>query len=188
MRNDNIKISVPLANGFEEIEAFVPVDIWRRAGFEVTLMSINEELIVSGSHKISVIADSLFDEQKIVDSDMIFLPGGMPGAKNLDVHKDLKDRLIEHNKNNKLLGAICAAPLVLGHNNMLINRKATCFPGFETELYGAKYTGNQIEVDSNIITAKGAGVAAEFAFTVVSYYIGKENAHQLADKMQFKQI
>ena len=182
-----IRISVPLANGFEEIEALVPVDIWRRAGFEVTMISISNELIVTGSHQISVLADCLFDEQKFADSDMIFLPGGMPGAKNLDAHKSLQKCIVEHHHKHKLLGAICAAPLVLGHNNLLENRRATCFPGFEKELFGAKHTGNFIEIDDNIITAKGAGVAVEFAFAVVSRFNGEEYASQLAEKMQIKQ-
>jgi 4-methyl-5(b-hydroxyethyl)-thiazole monophosphate biosynthesis len=182
-----IKISVPLANGFEEIEALVPVDIWRRAGFEVTMMSISDELIVTGSHQISVLADSLFDEQKISNSDMIFLPGGMPGAKNLDTHKGLQKCILEHHSKHKLFGAICAAPLVLGHNKLLENRRATCFPGFESELYGAKHTANSVEVDDNIITAKGAGVAVEFAFAVVSRFNGEEFSRQLAEKMQIKQ-
>lgn len=181
-----IKISVPLANGFEEIEALVPVDIWRRAGFEVTMISISDELIVTGSHQISVLADCLFDENKLAGSDMIFLPGGMPGAKNLDTHKGLQKCILEHNNKHKILGAICAAPLVLGHNNLLKNRRATCFPGFETELYGAKHTGESVEVDDNIITAKGAGVATEFAFAVVSRFNGEEFARQLAQKMQIK--
>lgn len=181
-----IKISVPLANGFEEIEALVPVDIWRRAGFEVTMMSISDELIVTGSHQISVLADSLFDEQKISNSDMIFLPGGMPGAKNLSQHKELKKMIIFFHEKEKILAAICAAPLVLGQNKILINRRATCFPGFEDQLLGANITQNSIETDGHIITAKGAGVAFDFALAIVSRFKGEEAARELSAKMQVK--
>lgn len=179
-----IKIIVPLANGFEEIEVIVPVDVWRRAGFDVQTVSLTNELIVTGAHQISVLADSLFDETDASDADMIFLPGGMPGAKNLDAHVGLRNLIVSMSQNGKVLGAICAAPLVLGHNQLLKGKRATCFPGFEKELYGAIYTGSSVETDGNIVTGKGAGVAMQFAFTIVARFLGESFSKELESKMQ----
>jgi len=177
-------IFVHLANGFEEMEAIIPVDIWRRAGFKVFTVSVTGKKAVAGSHDIQIVADLLFDEAEYETADMLFLPGGMPGASNLDAHKCLHEKIHEANLQGKHLSAICAAPLVLGHLNLLKNRRATCFPGYEKELFGAIVTGNSFEIDGNIITAKGAGVAFEFAMRVVETYKGKDFAMQLAAKMQ----
>jgi 4-methyl-5(b-hydroxyethyl)-thiazole monophosphate biosynthesis len=177
-------IFVHLANGFEEMEALVPVDIWRRAGFRVYTVSVTGKTIVAGSHDIKVVADILFDEADYEMADMLFLPGGMPGASNLDDHKCLHEKIHEANLQKKYISAICAAPLVLGHLNLLKNRRATCFPGYEKDLFGATITGANVEFDGNIITAKGAGMAFEFAMRVVEMYKGKDFAMQLAAKMQ----
>jgi protein deglycase len=177
-------IFVHLAEGFEEMEALIPVDVWRRAGLEVFTISVTGKKTVTGSHHIPVIADLLFEEADYNLAEMLFLPGGMPGASNLDAHKGLREKLIEFNKAGKFLVAICAAPLVLGHNNILKNKRATCFPGYEKELYAAKVTGNSVEIDGNIITAKGAGVAFELAMRVTENIKGREYTMELAKKMQ----
>ena len=178
------KIIVPLANGFEEMEAIVPVDIWRRAGFEVITLSITNELIVTGTHQISVLADALFEETNFDNADMIFLPGGMPGAKNLNAHKGLRKKILEFSKADKILSAICAAPMVLGHNNLLDGKRATCFPGFEAELYNANVTNTSVETDGNIVTAKGAGVAMQFALAIVARFKGNTYANELSNQLQ----
>jgi protein deglycase len=177
-------ILVHLATGFEEMEALVPVDVWRRAGFTVYTVSVTGDKIVTGSHNISVVADLLFEEAEYNDTDLIFLPGGMPGASNLDAHKGLQKKILEFDQSGKYLAAICAAPLVLGHNNLLKGKKATCFPGYEKELFGATITGSSVEFDGNMITAKGAGVAFEFSLRVVVLFKGKDFGLQLAAKMQ----
>jgi protein deglycase len=178
------KILVHLATGFEEMEALVPVDVWRRAGFNVHTVSITGDKIVTGSHNIPVVADLLFEEAGYNDADMIFLPGGMPGSSNLDAHKGLQKKILEFDQKGKYLAAICAAPLVLGHNNLLKGKKATCFPGYEKELFGAIITGSNVEFDGNIITAKGAGVAFEFAMRVTEIFKGRDFTMQMAAKMQ----
>lgn len=178
------KILVHLADGFEEMEAVIPIDVWRRAGYDVETVAIGNEPSVCGAHHITLLADRLFEDTNYENADMIFLPGGIPGATNLDAHEGLQKEIINFNKANKTLGAICAAPLVLGHNNLLKNRKATCFPGFEKELYNAEYTGSAVQVDGNIITGKGAGVAFEFALEVVKHFSGNAAATELAKKMQ----
>ena len=178
------KILVHLANGFEEMEALVPVDVWRRAGFEVVTVSITRSLEVTGAHQIKVLADQLFEDINYRDADMIYLPGGMPGASNLDKHEGLREQLLSFSKEGKVLGAICAAPLVLGHNQLLKGKKATCFPGFEKELYGANVDGESVVSDGPIVTGKGAGVALEFALEIVARFQTKTFADELAKKMQ----
>ncbi|MCF8359134.1 MAG: DJ-1/PfpI family protein [Prolixibacteraceae bacterium] len=178
------KILVHLANGFEEMEAIIPIDVWRRAGYAVHTVSLEEGLAVNGAHNISIIADWLFCEAVYDDADMIFLPGGMPGAANLNAHKGLKEKINQFYMQGKYLSAICAAPLVLGHSGLLEGKKATCYPGFEKELFGAKVTGNPVEQDGKIVTGKGPGAAFELALKVVTVFSGEEKASELAAKMQ----
>jgi 4-methyl-5(b-hydroxyethyl)-thiazole monophosphate biosynthesis len=179
-------ILVALAPGFEEMEAVIPIDVWKRAAFDVTSISVNNSKNVEGAHNITVIADKLISEINFDQSDMIFLPGGMPGAQNLDNCQQLKKALIDFDKQKKTLGAICAAPMVLGHCNILNQKKATCFPGFENELYGAVYTGANVQTHQHIITAKGAGIAMQFALEVVAHFNGSDFANNLAKKMLVK--
>lgn len=181
---DMITIAVGLANGFEEMEALVPVDVWRRAGYEVLTISVTGDKQVTGSHGITVIADKLFQETDFSKADMIFLPGGMPGTKNLDMHEGLRNKIIEFAENEKYLAAICAAPIVLGHNNLLRGKRATCFPGYENDLLGANVTFNSVEIDEKVITARGAGVSFEFAMRIVELLSGRNFAMQLGAKMQ----
>ena len=167
-----------LANGFEEIEALMPLDLMRRAGLEVTTVGVGGKDI-TGSHGITVKAD-------ITDSDFadnapecVILPGGMPGTKNLDaspvVHKALDDAL----ENNSLICAICAAPMILGKRGILRGKKATCFPGFEEYLEGATVGGRAVR-DGQVITGIGMGAALEFGIEIVSALKGREEAEKLA--------
>ncbi len=177
------KIAVHLAEGFEEIEAVNIIDVLRRADLNVTVVSVTEKLDVKGSHGIKIIADQLFDEINYELIDMIILPGGMPGSARLNEHLGLREQILNFNENKKLLGAICAAPLVFGNLGILKNRNATCYPGFENQLHGAIVTHENIEVAENIITAKGAGVAIDFALKIVEIIKGKAIADKLAEKM-----
>jgi protein deglycase len=177
-------ILIFLANGFEETEAVTPIDVWRRAGYTVKTTSISDNFEVTGSHNITIKTDQLFSQADFDSADLIFLPGGMPGAKNLDAHQGLAEQLKKFNSEGKTLAAICAAPMVLGHNGILAGKRATCFPGFEKDLIGAHFTGKSIEKDGNVITGKGAGAALVFALEVVATFSGKDQAHQLAIKMQ----
>ena len=176
-------IAVHLAEGFEEIEAVSIIDVLRRAEMDVRVVSVTEKLEVTGSHGIKIIADHLFNSIDYELIDMIILPGGMPGASNLNNHLGLREQILNFYDNKKLLGAICAAPLVFGSLGILKNINATCYPGFESELHGAIVTGENIEVADNVITAKGAGVAIDFALKIVELLKGKELAIKLAQKM-----
>ncbi|NQU84396.1 MAG: DJ-1/PfpI family protein [Mariniphaga sp.] len=177
------QVCVQLATGFEEIEAISIIDVLRRAEIPVITVSITEKLEVTGSHQIPIIADQLFDEIDFNEVEMIILPGGMPGSANLNSHKELRQQILNFHKNKKLLGAICAAPMVFGELGILKGKKASCYPGFEKYLKGATITGNSISISENIITAKGAGVALQFAFKIVEMLKGKELSESLKDKM-----
>ncbi len=180
---NTIKIAVPLAEGFEEIEAVSIIDVLRRADFDVIVFSISTKKEVTGSHSIKIIADRLFNEVDFSKTDMIVLPGGLPGATNLNEHTGLKEVILDFNKRGKTLGAICAAPLVLGGLGILNNKNATCYPGFENQLEGATTTGEEVELSDKIVTGKGAGVAIKFALKIVETINGKQFADELAKKM-----
>jgi protein deglycase len=177
------KIFIHFADGFEEIEALAPVDILRRAGCDVTIVSVMGRKEVSSSRSVKIIADKLFEEMNYAEADMLVLPGGMPGSKNLDEHQGLKDKIVEANKSGKWIAAICAAPMVLGHLGLLKGRKATCYPGNEPDLSGATVTGASVEKDGNIITAKGAGVSVKFGLALAEVLVGKEKADEVKAKM-----
>ncbi|HOF98655.1 MAG TPA: DJ-1/PfpI family protein [Paludibacteraceae bacterium] len=174
-----MKAMVFLADGFEEIEAIAPIDIMRRAGIEVTTISVSREKEVRGAHGVLVEADRLFEEVSFSDADLLFLPGGMPGTKNLNAHDGLKQLLLKHANEGKKLAAICAAPSILGELGLLKGKEAVCFPGFEETLKGAIVSDKKVVQSGNIITGKAAGAAIEFALKLVENLKGKSAAEQV---------
>lgn len=180
------KVIVFLANGFEEIEAIAPVDILRRAECKVEIISISDSNEVTGAHGITIIADTTIDKARSLEADALFLPGGMPGATNLNEHSGVKEAIQKQAASGKYVASICAAPLVLGGLGILTNKKATCYPGFEHTLIGANYTAGKCEVADNIITANGPGAAAILGFTLVELLVGKNTADELKKGMMFE--
>ena len=173
-----------LADGFEETEALAPVDILRRAGIPVTTVGVGSEMI-RGSHDIYVKADMNIDDFEINDEiSGVILPGGMPGVKNLDACDKVKEVVSYCVLRDLYVCAICAAPSILGRMGVLMNKRATCFPGFEDELLSAKVSADKVVTDGRIITAKGAGCALEFGFEIVSQAVGEHKAEQVAASMQ----
>ena len=167
-------IYVYLAQGFEEIEALATVDFLRRCDLEVVTAGVGSQ-DVTGAHDITVLADTV--ESMLVKSDdveAVILPGGMPGTLNLEKSKMVQDMLDFASEKGIVIGAICAAPSVLGKKGLLQGKKATCFPGFEDQLIGAVVTGASVEVDGNIITAKGAGCSIDFAYAIAEKLLGSE--------------
>lgn len=173
-----------LAEGFEEIEAITPMDVLKRAGLELQVVSISpDDFLVRGAHGIMVVADLLFEQVNEANAEMLILPGGMPGAANLDAHEGLSKLIMNFAEAGKPLSAICAAPLVFGKRGLLKGKKATCYPGFEGYLEGADYTGALVQIDGNIITGKGPGAALEFAFAIVEKYCGAAKVEELKQGM-----
>ncbi len=156
-----------LADGFEEVEALCPLDILRRAGIEVTTVGVGKDMI-RGAHGIMVCADIPDVMYRDASPDMVILPGGMPGASNLDLCKTVDAALKAAARKNAYIAAICAAPFVLGKRGLLDGKRAVCYPGFEAELKGAEVDGENVVVrDGKIITAKGMGAAFEFGLELV---------------------
>ena len=179
-------VALLLADGFEEIEALTPVDILRRGGIEVVTYSINGDLCVCGTHNIMVDADDIIENINYEDVEAVILPGGMPGADNLENSKEVQELLAYASENNLLMCAICAAPKVLGKFGYLEGKEATCFPGFEDTLTGAMFTGERVTVDGNIITSKGMGTAMDFSLAILEYLIDKETADKMAVSTMYK--
>ena len=181
-------IYIFLATGFEETEMIVPLDMCRRAGLEVKTVSVNDEMSVTGSHGITIKADLRVtdSEYKPEKAEMIILPGGMPGTKNLEKSKEVLTALKTAFENGKYLSAICAAPSVLGKCGYLRGKKATCYPGFEDYLEGARATGEKCVVDGKVITAKGAGAALDFAYAIIGELCGKERAEKIKNEIMAK--
>ena len=176
-----------LADGFEEIEALAPIDVMRRAGLSVKMVSVTEDLVVQGAHGISVIADAAFNDFDYTDASLLFLPGGLPGATNLEAHEGLEKLLVKKsNEEGVVISAICAAPLVLGGLGLLEGKQATCYPGFEDTMRGATYTADKVTCDGNFFTACGPGAAWELGFTLVEHFCSMEKADELRKGMQFK--
>lgn len=172
-----------LANGFEEVEALAPLDILRRAGVEVTTVGVGGDMI-RGAHGITVQADmpdTLFADAA---PDMIVLPGGMPGSKNLDESRIVDMALKAAARRGAYLAAICAAPMVLGHRGLLADKRATCYPGFESDLTGATVATEKVVTDGKIITAAGMGVAVEFGLALVTALKGREVAEGIRAAIQ----
>ena len=177
-------IYVFFGNGFEEMEALTPVDVLRRCELEVKTVGIGGQ-VIRGSHGISVITDIDENELKLDDSvDMIVLPGGMPGTLSLEKSKTVQNAIDFCVKNNVLIAAICAAPSILGHKGLLNGVKATCFPGYESQLTGALLSSELVCFDKGIITGKGAGASLKFALKLAEVLTSKERADLLEDSLQ----
>lgn len=180
------KVYACIADGLEEVECLAVVDLLRRAGVEVCLASMNGKELVTGSHKITIKADELWSGDRCGEFDMIFLPGGMPGTLNLGANEELCGKLKEFRKDSsKRLAAICAAPSVLGVNGCLEGLNATCYPGFEDKLTGAKHTSAGVVTDGNVTTARGLGFAVDLGLELVKLFKGEEEMLKLKDAIQY---
>ena len=173
------KACVFLADGFEEIEGLTVVDVLRRGGVEVTTVSIKEELSVTGRSGISVLADGSFEEMDFSETDLLVLPGGMPGTTNLRDYEPLTTLLKKFHEEKRLLGAICAAPMVFGGLGFLKGRKATIYPGMEEKLVGAVPVTDRVVVDGHITTSRGMGTAIAFSLSLLGQLEGEEKAKEI---------
>ncbi len=187
-------IYVLLANGFEELEALAPVDLLRRAGCELQTVAIRSDddagshsKTVCGAHAVLVEADITEDEVTTDGLEAVILPGGMPGTRNLEHSQTVQKLLSYAAENDLLIGAICAAPSILGHNKLLYGKRAVCYPGFEEALDGAlPVKEDGVVIDGTIVTAKGAGVATEFALALIKVLVSDELSLTIRKGIQCK--
>lgn len=180
------KLGIFMADGCEEIEGLTVVDLVRRAGIEIEMISVSGEKNVTGSHKIAFQTDVSKADADFASYDGIVLPGGMPGTTHL-MEDDTVNRVIkEFATSGKLVAAICAAPSVLGNAGLLEGKKATCYPGVESKLTGADFVTDPVAKDGNIITSRGLGTAIEFAAEIVAYLIDADVAKSLKESIVYK--
>jgi len=177
------KVLVPVADGFEEVEAFSIVDVFRRAGVTVDVASVGE-LQVTSSHDVRIIADKLIEDCVGESYDLIALPGGIPGAENLTNSKVLIDILKKQNREEKLYGAVCASPaVVLEPHGLLEGKKATCHPLFVDKLSNDDHAGLTVVHDQNCVTSRGAATSIEFALEMLGILLGEEKKQEVARGM-----
>jgi len=183
------KVYVFMANGFEDVEALIPIDVLRRGGVDVITVSTTEDIIVESAHGVGIRTDMMFTACDFSDADLLMLPGGMPGASNLFEHEGVCQALKLQAAAGKKIAAICASPaVVLAQLGLLDGKKATCYPGFERMLETADYTGALVTVDGNITTGAGPAAAFPYAYTILADLTDQATADQIAEGMRFKHL
>lgn len=179
------RVVVFLADGCEEIEALTVIDVLRRGSVDVVGVSINDVLGINGAHNIDFKADTVFSDINFDEVDMVVLPGGYEGRNNLLAHSGVCEVCKEFAKKGKYVAAICAAPSVLGENGILEGIKATCYPGFESQLRGANFIDQNLVIDGNIITSKGPATAMLFSIALLEVLTNTQLATQIAQGLLF---
>lgn len=174
------KIAIFLADGFEEIEGLTVVDICRRCGLTIDMVSITEEKQVMGSHKIPVTADMTLSQVDFGEYDCLVLPGGGQGTKNLEACEPLMQQVDDFYAAGKYIAAICAAPSIFGHRGILQGKRACSYPCFEDHLEGAAVTAGPVEVDGNVITSRGMGTSIPFGLAIAGVFCGQNKADACA--------
>lgn len=185
-----MKVIVFLADGFEEVEALTVVDYLRRLDKNlVETVAIGGRREVVGAHEIRVLADKLIDEIDSLEDYMgLVIPGGLPGATNLRDSERVIEIVKEMNEEGKMLGAICAGPIVLARAGVIEGKKITSFPGFEADLSHGEYLEENVVVDGNIISSRGPALAVEFALEIINYLLGGESVVELREDILYEYL
>jgi len=179
------RTAIFFATGYEEIEALTVVDILRRAGEEITMVSVTDERSVTSSHGVEVTMDKVLSEVNFDETDVIVLPGGMPGTKNLEACAALMEQVDAFVQAGKTVAGVCAAPSILGHRGHLNGKKACSFPDMESQLEGAEVLREPAVIDGNIITGRGMGAAIPFGLAILEKLQGKEAAEAMGRKIVY---
>ena len=175
-----------LADGFEETEAIAVIDLIKRGGIDIEMVSVMGRKEVVGAHNIKIEADSLVEDIDIDNADMLFLPGGMPGTTNLKEDENVRKAVQEAYDDGRYVAAICAAPTILADMGLLKGKRATCYPDMESEIEDAYLTGAPVATDENIITSQGVGTAIDFALKLIEVLISEEKAVEIADSIVYQ--
>lgn len=175
------KIIMFMADGCEEVEALMTVDLIRRAGLEISMVSVSGNQMINGSHGIVMKADEMFESADYSDCEMLILPGGLVGTNNLKAHKGVNEKLAEFNQAGKMVAAICAAPTALAAAGVMKGKKATCYPGMSDGLTenGCAYEDVPVVVSENSITGRSLGAAVDFASAIITHFSGEEAAEKV---------
>ncbi|MGN0407376.1 MAG: DJ-1 family glyoxalase III [Bacteroides sp.] len=178
------KVNVFLQDRFETVEALAVIDVLRRAGIEVETVSLMDDLAVKSAQGITVMADKMYEDCDFSETDLYFLPGG-PGTKGYESRPDFLELIKEAYSDGKWISAICAAPSILGHLGILQGKKATCFPGYEKDLYGAEFVDEKVVVDGNVITSRGMGTSIDLGLELVSILVSPDKAREIGKGVQY---
>jgi protein deglycase len=177
------RVLVPLAEGFEELEAVTIIDVLRRAGLEVVVASLGSSP-VTGSHGIRIAADTPLAALAEQEFDMIALPGGMPGADHLKKDPRITEIVQRLHENGRPVAAICAAPMVLASAGILDGRRATSYPGFLADASKTTVVGDAVVVDRGVITSRGPGTALDFALALVEILGGPDVRQSIESRLE----
>lgn len=176
------KVLVPMAIGFEEIEAITIIDVLRRADIEVVMAGVEAKQVI-GAHGVEIKTTIDIDDVKSSDFDMIVLPGGMPGSLNLKNSQKVQSLLSEMDQDGKYIAAICAAPIALDEAGVLKN-SYTCYPSYDKQIKSSTYVSNaDVVSDQNIITSIGPKSAIEFSLEIVKILCGEEKMQSIKKQL-----
>lgn len=179
-----MRVLVPLADGFEEIEAVTIIDLLRRARVDVTVAGVHGAR-ATGSHGITIDCDARLEECDLGAVEALVLPGGMPGSRVLRESGTVRDAVAYLASRGRLLAAVCAAPTVLESCGVLRGRRATSHPAHAHEMTSCRYLDDAVVEDGNVITSRGAGTSIEFALAVVRRLAGEDAAREIAERIQY---
>lgn len=189
-RRSDARVALFVAPGLEEIEGLTVVDLLFRAGIPCDTVAVAPSRQVTSSHEVTIVCDRALSDADFSfdDYDMLVLPGGMPGTRNLRASRPLCDALVAHHAAGLPVSAICAAPTVLADLGILRGRRACGFPGTEGQLErgGAVVTRDEVTVDGTVTTSRGMGTAIPFGLAIVARYLGEGRAEELARQVVFR--
>lgn len=179
-----MKANLFLVEGFETVEALAVADVLKRGGVTVETVSVMNTEYITSAQNITVKADALMEGYDFSATELFFLPGG-PGTAKYETSRELLDLIKEKYLEGKKIAAICAAPSVLGHLGILEGKRATCFPGYEKDLYQAQVTGDRVVTDGNVITSRGMGTSIDLGLELLKILVGEDKARQVAVSSQY---